>query len=79
MREEIVKLLERENKLSDDALREIKNIEIDDFDVPVAGQHHIIGIDIPMNDVLIMQKAQPIAYLSDDPLGLRLREDALTF
>ena len=31
MREEIVKLLERENKLSDDALSEIKNIEIDDF------------------------------------------------
>ena len=31
MREEIVKLLERENKLSDDALGEIKNIEIDDF------------------------------------------------
>ena len=31
MREEIIKLLERENKLSDDALGEIKNIEIDDF------------------------------------------------
>ena len=31
MREEIVKLLQRENKLSDDALSEIKNIEIDDF------------------------------------------------
>ncbi|WP_405285670.1 biotin--[acetyl-CoA-carboxylase] ligase [Methanobrevibacter sp.] len=31
MREEIVKLLERENKLSDDALSEIKNIEINDF------------------------------------------------
>ena len=31
MREEIVKLLKRENKLSDDALSEIKNIEIDDF------------------------------------------------
>ncbi|WP_295609222.1 biotin--[acetyl-CoA-carboxylase] ligase [uncultured Methanobrevibacter sp.] len=31
MREEIIKLLERENKLSDDALSEIKSIKIDDF------------------------------------------------
>jgi BirA family biotin operon repressor/biotin-[acetyl-CoA-carboxylase] ligase len=31
MRDEIVKLLNRENKLSDDAINEIKNIEIDDF------------------------------------------------
>ena len=31
MREEIVKLLKRENKLSDDALSEIKSIKIDDF------------------------------------------------